>query len=152
MQSVGDVMTANPQVCEMHHSLTCALGIMQQANCGAVPIVDGDGILHGIVTDRDIALCLLENSTKTPEELQIKDCVRHVNHVITVRPDDEIHYAVALMEEHQVRRLPVCDDETRCVGIITQADIALKDDRMQEVVELVQEISKDRGKTIGVTT
>lgn len=62
--------------------------------------------------------------------------------VITIKPDDEVHRAVTLMEENQIRRLPVVDDQMRCIGIVAQADLALKNENKGEVAELVQEVSK----------
>jgi CBS domain-containing protein len=149
MQRIKDVMTPNPKTCQMDHSVMCALDIMRNVNCGAVPIVDDNNKVHGIITDRDIALCLVNHASKTPQDLKVKDCVKHVGNVITVKQDEDIHRAVTLMEQHQVRRIPVVDEEQHIIGIIAQADIALKDEQPEETAELVREISKERHETIG---
>lgn len=144
MQRIQEIMTPNPETCEMDHPVTCALQIMKNANCGAVPIVDKDNKIRGIVTDRDIALCML-NNPRSPQDIQVQNCVKHHDEqVITVRPEDDVHRAIDLMEEHQVRRLPVCDENRRLIGIVAQADIALKDTNPQEVSELVKEVSAQR--------
>lgn len=142
MQRIKEVMTPNPQTCSVDHPVTCALEIMHQKSCGAVPIVDKQNVLKGIVTDRDIALCILKLS-KMPDQIQVQEC-GHMGQLITIKPEEDIHRAVALMEEHQVRRLPVVDDAMHCIGIVAQADIVLKDQNTQEVAELVQEVSKKR--------
>lgn len=143
MQHVQDVMTRNPETCKMEDSITRCLGIMRDENCGAVPIVDSEKRIQGIITDRDIALCLLEEHAKAPDELKVRDCLRSTR-IITCKPEDDLHEAIRLMEQNQIRRLPVVDDQTRVVGIVAQADIVLKDRDKEEVVEFVQEVSKAR--------
>lgn len=140
MQRIKDIMTPNPRTCTAEHTLDCSLQIMRDINCGAVPIVDNEQKIQGMITDRDIALCLLKNE-KSPNQLRIRDCA-HMGQVITIKPDDEVHRAVTLMEENQIRRLPVVDDQMRCIGIVAQADLALKNENKGEVAELVQEVSK----------
>lgn len=141
MQHIKDIMTRNPKTCLMSDKITKCLEIMSDENCGAVPIVDKNRTVQGIITDRDIALCLLENSSQSAKDLSIQECVK-VGHVITCKPEDTLHHAIELMEKNQVRRLPVIDDQHKCVGIVAQADIVLKDKNKEEAIELVREISK----------
>jgi CBS-domain-containing membrane protein len=58
-----------------------------------------------------------------------------------VGPDLDLSDALLLMAQHQVRRLPVVDDENRLTGIVSQADVAIgvKD---KSVGEMLAEISK----------
>jgi CBS-domain-containing membrane protein len=61
--------------------------------------------------------------------------------LVTVGPDHDLADALQLMAEHQVRRLPVVDDENRLVGVVSQADVALEA-KDRSVGEMVAEISK----------
>ncbi len=146
MQHVKDIMTHHPKTCELHHPITCSLQLMKDEDCGAIPVVDKEHKVQGIITDRDIALCLLENQ-RLPKEIQVKDCIR-LGQMITVKPEDPLHKAVDLMEKHQVRRIPVVDDQHKCIGIVSQADIILKDKDRKEVADMVEEIAKEK-ETIG---
>ncbi len=143
MQQIQEIMTPNPRTCHAVDSVQNALEIMRNTSCGAVPIVDGDNKIQNIITDRDIALCLLD-TPKHPKDVKIQDCVQKQRQIITIYPHEEVHRAIDLMEEHQVRRLPVCDDEMHCIGIVAQADIALKDRMPQDVIELLHDISEKR--------
>lgn len=61
---------------------------------------------------------------------------------LTCRPDDDLVRVIATMESNQVRRIPVVDGERRLVGMISQADIALRGGSPDKTAEVVQEISK----------
>jgi CBS domain-containing protein len=145
---VKEIMTTKPSCCALDHPLTCALEIMRQEDCGAVPVVDEAERVKAMITDRDIALCLLEHP-KPFEQMTVRDCARHVDHVITVHPDDSVERAIQLMEQHQVKRLPVCDDRMRCVGIVAQADIIRKHPVPETIAHLVQSISKTSQTVLG---
>lgn len=147
MQRIQDIMTPNPKTCEADEPVSHALEIMAKVNCGAVPIVDRDNKVQNIITDRDIALCMLDNP-KSPSQLKIEECVRRERQIITVKPEDDVHRAIDLMEEHQVRRLPVVDEQMHSIGIVAQADIALKDQNRQDLVELLHDLSEER-RSIG---
>ena len=64
---------------------------------------------------------------------------------VTVHTDAPIDEVVATMEKHQIRRVPVVDEQDCCVGIISQADVAWKRPE-REVAELVREVSRDTGR------
>ncbi len=144
MPKVREIMTPSPKTCMVDHSIVCALDIMKNENCGAVPIVDQQGQVCGIVTDRDIALSLADHVSRRPEEILVRDCLGSGMQVVTVSPEDDVQQAIQLMEQHQIRRIVVVDDQQRCVGIVAQADIALKEQNPAEAGELVREVSKSR--------
>jgi CBS-domain-containing membrane protein len=64
---------------------------------------------------------------------------------VTVHTDAPIDEVVSTMEKHQIRRVPVVDEQDCCVGIISQADVAWKRPE-REVAELVREVSRDTGR------
>jgi len=64
--------------------------------------------------------------------------------VVTVPWNTPLRDVLSTMEKHQVRRVPVVDSAERCVGMISQADLAWVG-REEEVAELVREVSRDSG-------
>ncbi len=147
MQRVRDLMTSNPRTCPVDGNILSVLEIMKNENCGIVPIVGQDQKLQGVLTDRDIALCILEKANQTPDQIRIQDCLKQ-EQLLTCRPDDDLHRAVSVMEQNQVRRLPVVDENQRVIGLLSQADIVLKNEDRAESAEFVREVSKPR-QTIG---
>ena len=118
-QSVRDAMTSNPKTISPSTTAQEAARMMKSEDVGALPIVEGDK-LAGVVTDRDLAIRVLAEG-KSPDtavsEIASKD-------VVTVDPDQTLEEAARLMAEHQVRRLPVVEEDGRLVGVLAQADVA----------------------------
>ena len=118
-RTIRDAMTSNPTTVDAGTSAQEAARLMKSEDVGSLPIVEG-GRLTGMITDRDLALRLVAEgkSTDTPVgELASRD-------VVTVDPQQELGEAGRLMAEHQIRRLPVCEEDGRLVGILAQADVA----------------------------
>ncbi len=137
MQKARDVMTREPRVCREDDTVLDAVRVMKDADCGVVPVADSSGKCIGIVTDRDIVLDVLGNHLdpkKTPlTKIMTKDPV-------CCRPDDSLEEVVRQMKQHQVKRIPIVDEEGRCVGIISEHDVAEKDENRQEVAEMVEAV------------
>ena len=116
-----DVMTSNPACCNPSSTVQEAALLMVDNDCGQIPVVDDSGALVGVVTDRDIACrCVAKgySSDQSVEEVMTSSPV-------TVSVNASVDECCAKMEDNQVRRLPVVDDEGKCCGIVAQADIAL---------------------------
>jgi CBS-domain-containing membrane protein len=107
-------------------NLAAAVELMWSADCGALPVVDEEGRVAGILTDRDIAIALGTRNRPAAEVL-----VREVaaGGVRTCAPDDDLHAAMSVMRRAKVRRLPVTDDQGRIKGILALNDIVLAVDR-----------------------
>jgi CBS domain-containing protein len=103
-----------------HETLTVAAQHMRELGVGALPICGDDDRLHGMITDRDIVIkCIAaghDPNTATAGELA-QGSAYHVD------AGASIEEMLNVMEEHQVRRLPVIDNH-RLVGIVSEADIA----------------------------
>jgi hypothetical protein len=97
-----------------------------------------DRRLVGIVTDRDIAIKLVAEG-RDPNTTRIGAIMTRA--LVTAHPDDDVEVALDRMSDHQVRRLPIVDENYRLVGIVAQADIARRLDR-EEVGDMVEEISE----------
>lgn len=134
---VSEIMTAEIAACSPSDSVKDAAKLMILNDCGQIPVVGDKGTLIGVITDRDIACrCVAEG-------LSSQTCVADImsRDVVTVSPDDDIESCCAIMEENQVRRLPVLDVEGRCCGIVSQADIANAAERTL-TGDLVRQVSE----------
>jgi CBS domain-containing protein len=137
-RSIRDLMTTNPQTVEPSTPIVEVARVMRDADVGPVPVVEGDRLV-GLITDRDIVVRVVADgndpSSTTVGEIMSTD-------LVTVDPDQPLDEALRLMAAHQVRRLPVTEEDGRPVGIVAQADIAreLGDDRATG--QVVEEISQ----------
>jgi CBS domain-containing protein len=135
--NVRDVMTERPRCASPDTPLAQVAELMEAADVGAIPVVDGDR-LAGMITDRDIVIRAIAKG-KDPRGMATSEISS--GELVTVGPDHDLSDALQLMAQHQVRRLPVVDDENRLVGVVSQADIALEA-QDKSVGEMVAEISK----------
>jgi CBS domain-containing protein len=103
---------------------------------GLAPIVEGDRLV-GTLTDRDIATRVVAEG-RDPESTMVREVAS--SDVVTVNPEQGLDEALSLMAEHQVRRLPVVEENGRLVGVVAQADIAEHADR-SDTGRMVEEIS-----------
>jgi CBS domain-containing protein len=118
-KSIQEAMTPNPTTIKATTAAQEAARTMKSEDVGSLPIVEGDKLV-GVVTDRDLAIRIVAEGRgvdTTVGEIASKD-------VVTVDPEQSIDEAARLMAEHQVRRLPVVEEDGRLVGILAQADIA----------------------------
>jgi len=138
MPQVRELMTERPRTVPPDASAVDAAKVMQNEDAGVVPIVEDDGRLVGVVTDRDIALRVVAEG-REPDSTKVAEIASQ--NLATVDPQQDIDEALRLMAEHQVRRLPVVEEDGRLVGILAQADVArhLDASRTGEVVEQISE-------------
>ncbi|RXE55177.1 histidine kinase [Methanoculleus taiwanensis] len=115
-ESLREIMTPYLITLSDGAHIADAVDIILNRNVSGVPIVDTDGNLKGIVTERDVMKVLAtEHSTQTVEEI-MNTSVR------VARPDSPVSEVSSKMVRHQFRRLPVVSDDVLC-GIITATDI-----------------------------
>ena len=135
--SVQDLMTSNPRTIGSESSVVEAAKIMRDEDVGIVPIVDGDRLV-GTITDRDIAIKVVAEGkdvgSTTVGQVASRD-------LVTVDPQQDLDEALRLMAQHQVRRLPVVEEDGRLVGILAQADVA-REASPQQTGRVVEEISE----------
>jgi CBS domain-containing protein len=118
-KSIQEAMTSSPTRIGPTNTAGEAAQIMKAEDIGSLPIVEGDRLV-GVITDRDLAIRIVaegRDAETTVGEIASKD-------VVTVDPEQSIEEAARLMAEHQVRRLPVVEEDGTLVGILAQADIA----------------------------
>jgi CBS domain-containing protein len=140
--NIRDVMTPNPKTVSPNDPIQQAARIMRDEDTGVVPVVE-NGRPVGMVTDRDIVIRAVADGSQTTRP--VRDIVTGT--VIAARPDMSTREASELMSEHQIRRLPVVEND-RLVGIVSLGDIAVKEGRDSRTGDTLQSISegvKERG-------
>ena len=136
-QRIRDIMTSNPSTVEPDKTVVDAARIMKQEDAGVVPVTE-NGRLTGMVTDRDIAIRVVAEG-KDPQSTTVREVAS--KDLVTIDPQQDLDEALRLMAKHQVRRLPVVEEDGRLVGVVAQADVARQADDTQ-TGQVVQEISE----------
>ena len=141
MKKCDEVMTKKTICCLPDDLVSKAAQLMRSENIGSIPVVEDEQNkkLVGIVTDRDLALKIVAegrdaNSTQVEAVMTRK--------VVTCRAEDDLQKALNAMAEHQLRRIPVVENDYRVVGIIAQADVATRADQPGKTAEMLKDISQ----------
>ena len=136
-RTIRDVMTSNPTTIAPSTPIVDAARKMRDEDVGSLPIVE-NGELTGTITDRDITVRAVaegrDAQSTTVGEIASRD-------LVTIDPQQTLDEAARLMAQHQLRRLPVVEEDGRLVGILAQADIA-EHGQDQLTGEMVQQISQ----------
>jgi CBS domain-containing protein len=117
-------MTRSPFYCQPETNLASATELMWEGDCGFLPVVENDGKVFGVVTDRDICIALGTRNC-LPSDVTVKDVIA-AQRLYFCHPDDDIHEALKIMQEAKVRRLPVMTHEGALVGVISMDDIVAR--------------------------
>jgi CBS domain-containing protein len=134
---VEDIMTSNPVTCMADTSIRQAAEWMVECDCGALPVVDSDNRPLGVITDRDIT-CRIVAQGRDPYDFMVGDAM--TQHVATVYRDTPVEECLELMENTQVRRMVVLDDDDTVCGMVAMSDVA-RAVQPEQTAELVREIS-----------
>lgn len=120
-----DIMTPNPSVVTPQQPIAHAAEMMRERDVGIIPVVDDPSSmrLEGVLTDRDITVRCVAFGHDS--DCRVQDHMT-TDHLDVVRADADISEVIKKMESDQVRRIPVVADGSRLVGIIAQADLAVK--------------------------
>lgn len=147
MKDCQELMTKEPACCLATDKVYAIAQLMHNQDIGAIPVVDNhkDKTLIGIITDRDLAVRVVGASRDATNTL-VSDVMTKTLHIC--HPDDAIDTALDTMVKHQLRRIPVVDANNQVVGIISQADIAIRLRNHDKVGQLVGEISQPDGVSI----
>ncbi|CAN5917199.1 CBS domain-containing protein [soil metagenome] len=115
------MMTRGVRTCCPDDSLNSAAQLMWQNDCGCVPVVDSDGRAIGMITDRDICMAAYTQGQPLGDMLVASAASREI---MTMRENESLDAAEALMQKHKIRRIPVVDADRRPVGIVSMNDLA----------------------------
>lgn len=137
MGEIREVMTADPRTVTADSTVAEAARLMRDEDTGIAPIIEGERLI-GVITDRDIAIKVAAEG-KDAQSTKVSEIA--ASHLVTIDPQQDLDEALRLMAQHQVRRLPVVEEDGKLVGILAQADIARHADsaRTGEVVEEISE-------------
>lgn len=137
---VQEVMTGEPVCCLSQDTVKAVARLLREEDIGSVPVISDTSLrrLVGIITDRDLVCRVvsegLDPSTTVIEAFMTRD-------LVTCRPEQSLESCEKLMQVHQIRRIPVVDRDGRCIGILSQADVA-RCAQAERVQKTVAEISR----------
>jgi CBS domain-containing protein len=134
--NIREVMTPNPRSISPNDSIQNAACIMRDEDAGAVPVVD-NGRAIGIVTDRDIVVRVVAEGGQLNRP--VRDIV--TGSLVSATPDMSTREAAQLMSDHQIRRLPVVENDL-LVGIVSIGDLAVKEGKDGRIGDTLQHISE----------
>ena len=134
VQTVRDVMTADPVTVAKDAPLVEAARLMRDRGIGDVIVTDGD-MVQGIVTDRDIVVRGVADGGD-PSQMRVDEVVS--GEVATVSPDDPVDRAVHVMRDRAVRRLPVVESG-KAVGVVSLGDLAMERDPDSALADISEE-------------
>jgi CBS domain-containing protein len=143
---ISEIMSPDPLCCIPGDNAQHVAQIMRDSNVGSVPVVldQKSRKLVGMITDRDLCCCVIAagldpQTTKVEKVLSLN--------LVTCRDGESVEECERAMQDRQVRRIPIVDGEGRVIGIVSQADLALKD-KPENVSTTVKEISKTMGPSV----
>ncbi|MCI0391972.1 MAG: CBS domain-containing protein [Acidobacteria bacterium] len=119
---VKEIMTAYVTSCGPNATLVVAAGVMQEYNCGSLPVMDGGGKVIGMITDHDICLAV---SKKDHDVSRIKSSEIISGKVYDCAPTDDVKDALKTMRKKKAPCLPVVDGAGALKGILSIDDILL---------------------------
>ncbi len=137
MGTIKELMTVRPRTVKVGDSVVEAAKLMKGEDAGLAPIVDGSRLV-GVVTDRDIVVRVIAEG-RDPNATKVEEVASQ--NLVTIDPQQGLDEALRLMAQHQVRRLPVVEEDGKLVGIVAQADVARHADA-QRTGAVVEEISE----------
>jgi CBS domain-containing protein len=135
---VAEVYTPNPQCISPDSSLMEAAQKMRALDIGMLPVCDNDR-LAGAITDRDIAIRAVAEGLD-PRGTQVRQVLTpEIHYCFETQSVNEV---AQMMEEKQIRRLPVLNEEKRLVGIVSLGDLAVRTGKERLVGEVLECVSE----------
>jgi CBS domain-containing protein len=117
---IKEAATLNVTACSPDTDLAAAAKIMWDGDCGAVPVVNDERRIVGLITDRDICIAAATRAA-SPANIRVGDVMSAEVH--TCRPHDDVRSALKTMRDQKVRRVPVVDEQQRLIGIVSLNDL-----------------------------
>ena len=120
---VKEVMTTSAVACSPTNSLADAAGLMWNNDCGILPVITESGQVVGLVTDRDICMSALLTG-RGLSDIPVDNVIS--GKVLGCKAEDEIHFALKMMRDNKVRRLPVLAADGTLDGMLSLNDLVLR--------------------------
>jgi CBS domain-containing protein len=118
-----DLMTSPAITCHVNDPLSVAAARMWDADIGVLPVVNDDGKVTGMITDRDLCMAAYTQG-RALNALLVNSAM--AKHVVSAHPDANVGDVEQLMAKHQVRRIPIVDDAGKPIGIVSMNDLAME--------------------------
>jgi len=136
----SEIMTKNPEFCLPNDPVLKVAQLMKDEDVGPIPIVEDKQTkkLTGIVTDRDLVLKVMAEA-RDPKSTPVMAVM--TDDVVSCEANDDLDKAIKLMQDYQIRRIPVVDKNDHLLGIIAQADVATRLDSSRMAGKVVKQIS-----------
>jgi len=119
---IQDLMTSDVQCCGPDTNLATAAKMMWDSDCGALPVLNVEGHVTGMITDRDICMAAATKN-KPASDITVWETIS--GKVYTCQLSDDVHTALDIMKREKVRRLPVVDEDGVLQGIVAMNDFVL---------------------------
>jgi CBS domain-containing protein len=138
---IGEIMTANPACCTPDTRLNDVARMMEQNDCGCIPVVGSFSGMEpiGTITDRDITIRTVA-ANQNPVDMKASDVM--TADIATVTPQASIEECLGVMEGRGIRRVLVVDAEEKLCGIVAQADVVQSAARPLRTNKAIREISE----------
>jgi IMP dehydrogenase len=114
-------MIYDPVTIQREKTVADALRMMEEYHIGGIPVVDNNGYLVGIVTNRDLRF---EQNLQRP----IAEVMTSEN-LITTKQSTNLEEAANILQQHKIEKLPVVDNDGKLVGLVTYKDITKAKDK-----------------------
>ncbi|HVB32985.1 MAG TPA: CBS domain-containing protein [Patescibacteria group bacterium] len=119
---VKDVMTGTPVSCRLETNLAAASEMLWNQNCGILPVVNDQGKVVGVITDRDMCIAL-GTRNRLAGEIAVGEVIS--GKVFSCGPEDDLQTVLTAIGRMQVRRMPVIDAKSKLVGLLSMDDLVL---------------------------
>src|ERR687887_2162357 len=133
-----DIMTPGVEVIAPEASISEAAEKMRHLDIGPLPVCEGERLV-GMLTDRDITVRAVA-AGRDPRMTQVRDVM--TPDVVYGFEDQDVQDAVRLMEQYQIRRLPVLNRSQRLVGIVSLGDLAVRSGDQPLASEVLEQVSE----------
>lgn len=121
--TVKEIMKKDVGTCSPTDNVATAVKIMQDHQCGFLPVVDSHSSITGVVTDRDLCLAVATGKVRPADHVPVRAAMSHP--VFSCLPGENLKVALGTMARHHIRRLPVIDDHGHLEGVLSVDDIVL---------------------------
>jgi CBS domain-containing protein len=136
---ISEIMTRKVVVVNRKTSLIECARRMSEFDIGVLPVIGEEGLVCGIVTDRDLVVRAMAE-TLDLYATRVEEIMS--SPVAQCSEEDEVETGIRLMELKQVRRLVVTDQKRRAVGIVSLSDFAIRGDRWNLSEEALSKIAE----------
>ena len=135
---IKQIETTDPEVVSPDALICEAARLMEEHDIGMLPVCDGERII-GAITDRDLVIRAMAKGYD-PLNTKVRDVM--TSNVCCCSEDDDLEEVAHVMEQRQVRRVPILDGSQRLVGIVSLGDFALRSRNRQLAEEVLEYVSQ----------